>query len=442
MCCFIYSSYCCYFTMISPNNVQKTQLKIGLFTDTYRPTVNGISVVVDTLKRQMEAAGHQPVVVCPTTRAARNVLRQESHVITVPSVKGWPYDEYDVSFFWPPSFRKRLLAEKFDVIIFFTPGQLGLMAMDIAHHANIPVIAQHSTDLEEYVSQYMGGPAAALAVLLGLPLFAGLKTMSWSTWRHVGRLQWSPKKWGTQVIHEGLGMWYGMSDGVIALSRKSKQQIHAMPHVQTDAIATVPVGVDPLPQPHEGSFRKTYNIPADAPLLMYVGRISREKNLDVVIPMMESIIQTHPETRFAFVGDFDYRKKLEQKAHASTAAANIIFTGKIPRNELAAVYAAADMFIFPSTTDTQGLVLHEAALCNLPIIMTDGAVTEVVRDSVNGYVVANDPAAFAQAAVTLIEDKKLRERFATASAHIASEYGEAVQTYKLLEYIQSLPKKA
>ena len=131
MCCFIYSSYCCYFTMISPNNVQKTQLKIGLFTDTYRPTVNGISVVVDTLKRQMEAAGHQPVVVCPTTRAARNVLRQESHVITVPSVKGWPYDEYDVSFFWPPSFRKRLLAEKFDVIIFFTPGQLGLMAMDI-----------------------------------------------------------------------------------------------------------------------------------------------------------------------------------------------------------------------------------------------------------------------------------------------------------------------
>jgi glycosyltransferase involved in cell wall biosynthesis len=428
--------------MISPNNVQKTQLKIGLFTDTYRPTVNGISVVVDTLKRQMEAAGHQAVVVCPMTYAARKVLKDEPNVITAPSIKGWPYDEYDVSFFWPPKFRKRLLAEKFDVILFFTPGQLGLMAMDIAHHANIPVVAQHSTDLEEYVSQYMGGPVAALAVLLGLPLFAGLKTINWSAWRHTGRPQWSLKAWGTQVIHEGLGMWYAITDGVIALSRKSKQQILAMPYVNTDSVGMIPVGVDPLPQSHSDPFRKMYEIPADAPLLMYVGRISREKNLDCVIPMMEQIIKTFPEARFAFVGDFDYRKKLEQKAHVSVAAKNIIFTGKISRDKLASVYTAADIFVFPSTTDTQGLVLHEAALCGLPIVMTDGAVTEIVHDGTNGYVVDNDPAAFAQAAMMLIKDKKLRKRFAASSIQIAGEYSEAAQTNKLLMYIQSILAKA
>lgn len=440
MCCFIYSSYCCYFTMTSPNNVQKNHLKIGLFTDTYRPTVNGISVVVDTLKRQMEAAGHQAVVVCPSTFAARKVLKHESNVITVPSVKGWPYDEYDVSFFWPPRFRKQLLAEKFDVILFFTPGQLGLMAMDVARHANIPVIAQHSTDLEEYVSQYMGGPVAALAVLLGLPLFAGIKRVNWRAWRHTGRPQLSPKAWGTQVIHEGLGMWYRMSSGVIALSRKSKQQILAMPYVKADSVATIPVGVDPLPQSSDNSFREIYNIPANAPLLMYVGRISREKNLDMLIPMMEQIIQQCPDARFAFVGDFDYRKKLEQHAHASAAPQNIIFTGKISRSKLAAVYGAADIFVFPSNTDTQGLVLHEAALCGLPIIMTDGTVTEVVCDSVNGYVVDNDSAAFARAAVTLIKDKKLRKRFAAASVQIAGKYSEAAQTRKLLVYIQTLLK--
>lgn len=440
MCCFIYSSYCCYFTMISPNNVQKTQLKIGLFTDTYRPTVNGISVVVDTFKRQMEAAGHRPIVVCPTTRAARKVLKNEPNTITVPSIKGWPYDEYDVSFFWPPTFRKRLLDEKFDVIIFFTPGQLGLMAMDVAHHANIPVVVQHSTDLEKYVSQYMGGPAAALAVLLGLPLFAGMKNIDWSAWRHTGRPQFSPRAWGTQVIHEGLGMWYAMTDGVIALSRKSRQQILAMPYINVDSVATIPVGVNPLPQSQGSWFREAYGIPAGAPLLMYVGRISREKNLDLVIPMMERIVQTCPEACFAFVGDFDYRKKLEQKARDSQVRENIIFTGKIPRDKLSAVYMSADMFIFPSITDTQGLVVHEAALCGLPIIMTDGAVTEVVRDAVNGYVVDNDPAAFARAATKLIKDKKLRKRFATASVQIAQEYGEAAQTRKLLAYMQTLIK--
>lgn len=424
--------------MISPNNVQKNYLKIGLFTDTYRPTVNGISVVVDTLKRQMEAAGHQPVVVCPTTRAARKVLKDELNVITVPSIKGWPYDEYDVSFFWPPQLRKRLLAEKFDVILFFTPGQLGLMAMDVAHHANIPVVAQHSTDLEKYVSQYAGGPLAALAVLLGLPLFAGTKTIDWHAWRHTGRPQLSPRAWGTQVIHEGLGMWYALTDGVIALSRKSKQQILTMPYVSADNVATIPVGVDPLPQAQSDSFRSTYNIPDDAPLLLYVGRISREKNLDTIIPMMEHIIQQCPNARFAFVGDFDYRKKLEQKARLSRVRENIVFTGKIAREKLASVYTAADVFVFPSTTDTQGIVLHEAALSGLPILMTDGTVTEVVRDNVNGYVVDNDPAAFARAAVTLIKDKKLRKRFATASVQIAQEYSEAAQTHKLLAYIQTL----
>lgn len=72
--------------------------------------------------------------------------------------------------------------------------------------------------------------------------------------------------------------------------------------------------------------------------------------------------------------------------------------------------------------------------------MTDGAVTEVVRDGTNGYVVANDPAAFADVATTLIEDEILRTRFAVASVQIAKEYSEATQTNKLLEYIQTLIK--
>ncbi len=428
--------------MISSNKVQKDQLKIGLFTDTYRPTVNGISVVVDTFKRQMETAGHEVTIVCPATHGAHKVLKTEDSVITVPSIKGWPYREYDISFFWPPQFRKKLLAEKFDVIIFFTPGQLGLMAMDVAHHARIPVIAQHSTDLEKYITQYMGGPLAAMAVLFGLPLFAGTKAIDWRAWRHAWRPQPSLNTWGTQLIHEGLGMWYGLSETAIALSRKSKQQIVRMPYVNSEAVVTIPVGVDALTPVQNISFRANYHIPEDVPLLLYVGRISREKNLDVIIPMMEHVLREEPLTHFAFVGDFDYKKTLEKKAHASSAGKNIHFTGKIPREQLAGVYGAADMFIFPSTTDTQGLVVHEAVHAGLPVVMTDGAVTEVVRDGRNGFIVGNDPLAFAHAALELLRDTKKRLQFSAASKQLAAEYTEVIQTTKLLAHIQNLLKES
>lgn len=430
--------------MISNNSPHKKRLRIGLFTDTFRPTTNGISVVVDTLRACMEARGHEVFVVCPATRTAAPVLDPDDHIIHVPSIKGWPYREYDISFFWPPRLRKRLLALNLDVIIFFTPGQLGLMAMDAARHAGIPVIAQHSTDLPEYVTQYASGAFAAAAIAVGLPFFAGLKTVNLRASLHIMRPTVSIIAWGRQVIEEGLTLWYGATDACVALSRKSRGQIEAMApdgHAPYD-IKTIPVGLDALPVPRgKADFRHQYGISPSVPLLMYVGRIGREKNLDSIIPMMERIIAKIPKAMFAFVGDFDYRPTLEAAVRASPVASHIVFTGKLPRVQLGAAYAAADVFVFPSMTDTQGLVLHEATQAGLPIIMIDADVTEVVHDGENGFMADNDPRSLADAALKILSDTKLRQRFGARSKRIAREYSESIQTDKLLDVVYDVVEK-
>lgn len=174
---------------------------------------------------------------------------------------------------------------------------------------------------------------------------------------------------------------------------------------------------------------------------MYVGRIASEKNLAVLVPALEQLILSGTQARLVFVGDFDYRKTLEAIAAASTVARNISFTGKIERTKLGAVYAAADIFVFPSQTDTQGLVLHEAAQAGLPLIVCDAEVTEVARHDHNAQVVPSDPAAIAKAAQLILSDDNLRRRYGTASKRLARQYSEQLQAQKVSDLLAGLVTK-
>lgn len=389
----------------------------------------------------MEAAGWEVFVVCPATKKAKKVLDTDDHIITIPSVKGWPYEEYDVSFFWPPAKRKQLAELDFDAVMFFTPGQIGQLATLLAQKQHIPIFAQHSTDVVEYVRHYPAGILASLLMLLCLPFFLRFSRSDWRKWLRALKPQPTPTKAGQRIINYGLSLWFMHCDGVVALSRKTARQLHAMPDGDELPIATIPVGLDPLPTaPPQAAlgFRKKLGISLSDTVLLYAGRISAEKNLDVLIPTLEQVNKTVPQAKLVFVGDFDYRAKLEAKAAQSLSAGNIIFTGKIPREELGVVYASADVFVFPSKTDTQGLVLHEAASAGLPVVMCDPLVSEVVQHDQNGYIVPDNPEALAQAVLHIVQDPRRMRQFRLASKQRAARFSEAAQTKKLLSCIEPI----
>jgi len=416
-------------------------MRVGLFTDTYRPSINGIVFVVESLKKHLEEQGHEVFIFCPA-RSIRpsDTYEEDEHIIRFPSVKGAFYDEYDTSFFFPPRVLARVKELDLDVIHFFTPGQVGIMGIYAAHKTDTPLIAQHCTDLRQYVEHYRDGLLLpGLLLLISLIPFA-LK-VNGKDIREIMKM-YRPRResvqWNIDIVEKVITLVYSKCDAVIALSRKSKQQLESW---QTDDsytydVTLMPNGVDKLKSPTKKQldmFRKKWDINEKDEVFGFVGRLGAEKNLDVLIPALEKVVKVRPQARLLFVGDFDYREVLEERAHSSRFSDRITFTGALPREELGVAYAAMDIFVFPSLTDTQGWAVHEAALAGLPLLLIDKELSEVLEPGINGLYPNNSAKSIADSVLELLAHPKKREAYGKASQKIARRFTEKRQVKKLVD---------
>ena len=226
---------------------------------------------------------------------------------------------------------------------------------------------------------------------------------------------------------------------MIALSQKSQKQLKSWRKPYWYDVETIPTGINALKRPTErqiASFKLKYGIDESDEVVLYVGRISSEKNLDILIPMIKKVLKKHPKARLLYVGDFEYRTTLEQAARDSGVGNRITFTGSLPRESLGTVYAAGDVFVFPSLTDTQGLVLHEAAHAGLPFVIIDQHISEVVVSGENGLIARNNPKSLADCVIKLLSESKLREKYGARSRQLALLYGERSQVKKIEKIYQ------
>lgn len=420
-------------------------MRIGLFTDTYRPSINGIVFVVESLKKHLEAEGHEVFIFCPARSIRRSqhalTFEEDEHVIRFPSIKGAFYDDYDTSLFFPPRVLARVRELDLDVIHFFTPGQVGMMGVYAAFKTDTPLIAQHCTDLREYVEHYRDGlllpGMLALVALLPFTVRVNGKDL-----REIMRL-YRPRRgrvqWNIDIVEKMVTLVYSKCDGVIALSRKSKSQLESW---QTDEnykydVTLMPNGVDKLPVAKRKQiieFQDIYNIGHDDEVIGFVGRLGAEKNLAMLIQMIERVVAKRPMARLLFVGDFEYRATLEKLARESSCPDRITFTGALPRETLGLAYGSMEVFVHPSLTDTQGWVIHEAAHAGLPLILVDTELSEVLEPGRNGLYANNDPAEVAMRVVELLEDDVKRQAFGRESQILAKRFTEQGQVKKLVTF--------
>lgn len=417
-------------------------MKIGLFTDTYRPSINGIVYVVESTKKHLEDMGHEVFIFCParSMRPSRTALEldEDEHIVRFPSFKGAFYDDYDTSLFFPPRVMRQIRDLELDVIHFFTPGQVGLMGVYTAFKTKTPLVAQHCTDLREYVEHYRDGLLlpGLLALIALLPLVVKVDGKDIREIMKIYKPRRGRVEWNIEIVERMVTLIYSKCDAVIALSRKSKHQLESWQ--KTDnyryEVSLKPDGVTPIPTStklEREAFRARYDIAPDDELLTFVGRLGSEKNLTLLIPVIEKVVVKHPSARLLFVGDFEFRETLEQLAAESATPDRITFTGALPRETLGAVFESSTVFVFPSLTDTQAWVLHEAAHAGLPVVMIDPNLSEVVFDGDNGYIVHNNPTDFADAVDKLLGDAKLRAAFGKRSRELAGQFTEAGQVQKL-----------
>ena len=425
-------------------------MRIGLFTDTYRPSINGIVFVVESLKRELENLGHEVYVFCPAKSMSPSKQAEllnedaDSRIIRFPSIKGAFFDDYDTSVFFPPAVQRRIKEMELDMVHVFTPSQIGLVGVKAAKKNNIPLVIQHCTDIYEFVDHYPAVLPGALALAgIVFPMSVRLRGHDLLEIAKLYKPRAGVTKWNKDIIESVITILYSKADAVIALCRKSCKQLKSWQYDDYQyELVLMPNGVNALPRPTKTevkAFREQWNLAEDDEIFGFVGRLGEEKNLPLLIKSFERhIAKKRPKAKLLFVGDFEYRKTLEEMAAATKYADRIIFTGAMPREKLGLAYSVLDVFAFPSLKDTQGWVLHEAAHAGLPIVLVDKELSEVVQDGMNGFIANDNPTSFGRAIITLLEDANKRQEFGAISKKLAAKFTENRQVKKLEKLYQEL----
>ncbi|MFV0420979.1 glycosyltransferase [Oleidesulfovibrio sp.] len=344
-------------------------LNVGHFTDTFHD-VNGVAL---TLQMQMEMAiknDKQLKIITCGPEGGEPVRLQG--VVNFPSVGTCTMPEYpELKLFSPPvlDIIRYCYTEDFTHIHSATPGPMGLMALAVARILKLPIHATYHTAFPQYVSM--------------LTEDAGLED---AMWRY---MVW----------------YYNQMDRVYVPSRATAQDLIAR-GIHPNKVVFYPRGIDTerFNPAYRNGFYKKYNSAPDKTRLLYVGRISREKNLHILAQAFKQLINRRNDVELVIVGDGPWAEPMQ----SALAGLPVIFTGYLADDELSAAYASADVFVFPSGTDTFGNVVLEAQASGLPVIVTDkGGPCENLLPHETGTIVPEGNAqALARAMEALCADKK------------------------------------
>jgi glycosyltransferase involved in cell wall biosynthesis len=200
---------------------------------------------------------------------------------------------------------------------------------------------------------------------------------------------------------------------VITPSNYSGLRLQQEYGVHKTRIAVIPSGI-PIPKQavtaeEAAQVRKTYGIAAEAPLLLYSGRMAKEKNLHMLLDSCEQVVfKSRPDAFLLLAGAGMEAASLQHHIDSSSILkGRVVMTGFLPRPQLDPIYAAADLYTFPSVTETQGMVLGEAMAAGTPCVAVDaGGAPETVSPGEDGLRTPNDPVAFGEAIVSLINDSE------------------------------------
>jgi glycosyltransferase involved in cell wall biosynthesis len=372
-------------------------VRVGLFTNNYLPFCGGVTVSVETLRRGLEARGHEAWVLAPRFPGPADTTPR---TLRYPSIPAATYPEFPLAIPFSPRLARRVRAIDFDVFHAHHPFLLGPAARRLARRQGRPLVFTYHTRYDKYAHY--------------VPLHRSL----------------------VEAAARGLSTRFAAhADAIIAPSAVLREELRA--RGVGAPVAVVPTGVD-LARFAPGdrrTARRALALDEAALLVLYVGRLDREKSVDRVLAAFERVAGTIAQARLVLVGQGTQGSELRRMAARLNAGARVTFAGVCPHEDLPDYYRAADLFLFASETETQGLVLAEAAACGLPAVAVDApGCAEVVHDGDTGVLTKGDPAALAEAAIGLLIDPARRAAMAARARQLAErEFDVTLQIDRTLE---------
>ncbi|MDR2313108.1 MAG: glycosyltransferase [Spirochaetaceae bacterium] len=399
-------------------------MRIAMFTDTYWPRVNGVTVSVDTFSLALVKAGHEVMIVCseyPAPSMADTITefgiekedpaREKLKVLRVPSHSIFFSSEDRMAKLskrgWVES---RLDAFSPEVVHINTEFLIADFGFGYAKKRRLPAVYTFHTIWEDYAINY-------------LPYLPD------------GLLRFIIQKGQRHLLKQA---------SLVIVPTPQIEEIVKKYRVKKE-IRRLPTGIDPALFTHgekelaqfRNSMKKKYPAIKGKRLLLFAGRVSKEKNISFIINLFPELLARHADLALVIAGNGPYLDYFKDEAKHCGAGESCVFTGYLERAELALTYAVSHIFLMPSLTETQGLVTVEAMLSGIPVVAIGAMGTvQLMEGDQGGFMVRNDRGEFKARVLQLLEDGDLYRRKSEEARRHAQKWtihsltGQLVEIYR------------
>ncbi len=379
-------------------------MKILFISDVYFPRVNGVSTSIQTFIHQLQALGHQVDLIAP---AYGDHQDDPAYIKRVPAREIYfdPEDRlmrYGAALKLLPALKK----EKYDIIHVNTPFVAHYVGLKLAKQLRIPCVETYHTFFEDYLHHY---------------------------------LPWMPKK-----MARGLARYISKKqcNAVDAVVVPSQPMLDVLRIYGVKANANViPTGLqaDSFAESDGLQFKQRYGIENKRPMLLYVGRVAFEKNIAFLFEMVKVLAERLPNVLLVVAGEGPAESALRQLAVTLKIEDNVQFIGYLDRStELNACYKSADVFVFSSKSETQGLVLLEAMAQGTPVVgIAELGTASILVEGQGAMIAPEDAQVFSDKVASLIEDRTKRDLLSRkAKDYVFSMWSAEVQAQRMAKFYE------
>jgi 1,2-diacylglycerol 3-alpha-glucosyltransferase len=380
-------------------------MHVLMISDVYFPRINGVSTSIETFRSALAKQGVRTTLLAPAYPAG--TTEDEQGIVRIPS-RYLPMDPED-RMMKRSALRAWLSAqgERFDLVHIQTPFVAHYAGLEIARAQGIPTLASYHTYFEEYLHHYV---------------------------------PWVPGSWMRNLARRFSRTQCDALDAVVVPSRAMADTLTGY-GVQRP-LHVLPTGLDDSRfSGGDGEFFRTrYRIEPDRPLLLFVGRVAHEKNIGFLIDVVEHLRAQHPKVLLLVTGEGPALDSLRETVLERHLDNHVRFLGYLERrHELADCYRAADVFVFASRTETQGLVLLEAMALGIPVVAQSAMGTRDILEGTPGTVAApNDVPAFAEAVHQVLADDAHRDWMRRAARHSAMQWRAEEMASRMAKLYETL----
>lgn len=390
-------------------------MRIGLFTDSYPPYINGVSTSVAMLKKALEKQGHIVYVVTVSSHALKFEYDEKERILRIPGIPVGIYD-YRLSRIYPVSMINKMRNWKLDVIHSHTEFGIGILARIFAKQFNLPLVHTYHTLYEDYTHYITHGyfDKSSKKIVEYLTKFYCDKTAN-------------------ELI---------VPTNKIYKLFKEKYEFTKNIHIIPTGIEVERFFEENVDKKDVELLKKKLEIKKKDFILLFVGRLAEEKNIEFLIKAHTKLLEKNNNIRLLIVGDGPDKEKYEELANSLNLGDRVIFNGKAAWEEIPIYYHASDLFATASTSETQGLTVIEAMASGItPICIKDESFLGTVTDELNGRIFETEEE-YIKEVLELVEDNNLRKRI-NSQARIQAEHcsSKAYATSVLEVYERAIKDK-